>query len=269
MKSIATEIIKPGTISGQVYFLMMGIPRTVSEISKYLYGGKVQLTHINRVIDKLESAGLIEQVVLSRNEAKERNFDLRAKFWKAKPGALVDYCESRINSRLWKKKISDKTDDLTDKEKKALNMIFESNWFSKFFKNEFLEHDIDINIRNGKYLRPHDPFQFLGFTIEDMGAVSFFVNRKTGIRIDTEDLLKSKNFDKFIVDNKNKITESVKSKIIAVMKRSKKYLGNYVDTNFKLDYMIDDYGIFFIPNELAYKLTRVGRIPLTLSLSLQ
>lgn len=269
MKNVREEILKSGTIAGQIYFLVLGIPRTVSEISKYLYDGKVQLTHINRIISKLESEGFIEQIFLTSEERRNKKLDLRAKFWRAKTDLLVDYCESRINSRLWKKKISDKTNDLTKEEKSILKKIFDSNWFSTFFRNEYLEHDIDINIRNGEYLRPSDPFQFLGFTIEDIGAVSFFVNRKTGITIHNEDLLKAKEFDKFIEKNKNIITDSIKSKINTTMKHSKKYLGNYEDTNFKLDYMIRGYGIFFIPNGLAYKLTRVGRIPLTLSLSLQ
>ena len=62
MKDIREEILKPGSIAGQVYFLLLGIPRTVSQISKYLYAGKVQLTHINRIINKLESGGYIEQI---------------------------------------------------------------------------------------------------------------------------------------------------------------------------------------------------------------
>lgn len=269
MKSISEEVFKSGSIAGQIYFLLLGIPRTVSEISKYLYNGKVQLTHINRIIDKLEREGHIEEVSLTREVRRNKKLDLRAKFWKAKTDLLVDYCERRINSRLDKKKISDTTEDLNKLEKTALKKIFDSKWFSKFFENDYLRHDIDINIREGDYLRPSNPFQFLGFTIEDIGAVSFFVNRKTGLHILIDDLLKTKNFDEFIHKNINIITPYIRKKIIATISQSKNYLGNYEDTNSKLDYMIQDFGIFFIPNNLAYKLTRVGRIPLTLSLSLQ
>lgn len=269
MKDLYREIIKPGTIAGQIYFLTLGIPRTVSKISKYIYNGRVQLAHINRVIEKLESKGYIEQVTLTREERRNKNFDLRAKFWKAKSDLLVDYCAARINSRPRRKKISDKSKDITDKEKSALKLIFDSKWFSSFFKNEYLEHDIDIDNRNGDYLRPSNPFQFLGFTIEEIGAVSFFVNAKTELFINTDDLLKVNDFDKFVFENNHLITDSIKGGISKIIKNSKRYLGNYEDTNFQLDYMIKDYNIFFIPNDLASKLTRVGRIPLTLIYSLK
>ena len=150
-----------------------------------------------------------------------------------------------------------------------MKIIFDSEWFASFFKNEFLINDIDINIREGECLRPYNPFQFLGFTIEEIGAISFFINIKIGLIIKPEDLVKTKYFDKFVQNNINLMTEQRKNTISKIIKNSKRQLGNYQETNFKLDYMIDGYNIFFIPNELASKLTRVGRIPLTLTYSLQ
>lgn len=269
MKNIYKDITNPGTITGQVFFLLLGIPRTVSELSKCLYNGKVQLTHINRVIDKLESNGHIEQVQLTREERRNKKIDLRAKYWKAKTDILVDYCDTRINSRITDKKNSDHKNDISEIEKKALKIIFDSDWFSSFFKNEYLINDIDIDIREGECLRPSDPFHFLGFTIEEIGAISFFINIKIGLIIKPEDIVKAKDFDKFVKNNIDLMTKGGKNTISKTIKNSKRQLGNYKETNLKLDYMIEGYNIFFIPNELASKLTRVGRIPLTLSYSLR
>ena len=56
----SNKILKNGSLTSKVYFLLLKSPLTISEISKLIYDGKVQLAHINKILDQLEKEDYIE-----------------------------------------------------------------------------------------------------------------------------------------------------------------------------------------------------------------
>ena len=92
-------LLKNGSLTAKIYFLLLKSPLTVSELSKIIYNGKVQLAHINRIIDKLSKEGYIEEYVLSREEKIKLNFDTRTRHWKANYKPLIDYAQKAVTER--------------------------------------------------------------------------------------------------------------------------------------------------------------------------
>ena len=259
-------LLKDGSITAKIYFLLLKKSLTVSELSKIIYNGKVQLAHINRVMDKLSKEGYIEEYLLSRKEKIKLNFDTRTRHWKANYKPIIAYTQKAVSERK-RDSPSTRKEELTDEDKKIFGLILNSKWFSKFYEDEFLKTQTgEVSIHN-KTILSETPIRFFAFMLEEFFSIRMTLQKFIKFKIDKKDLLKSKSFDDFAEKNIKLINITTKTKITEALKRAKKYLGNYEKTNKAIDYYLRDYYILFIPYNLAEKLSFIGRIPLTVYLA--
>jgi len=259
-------LMKNGSLTAKVYFLLLKSPLTVSELSRIIYNGKVQLAHINRIIDKLSKAGYIREHHLSREEKREQSIDLRTRYWKADYKPLIEYTEKAVSDRK-KDSPSTKKEELTENDKKIFNLILNSKWFSKFYEDEFLRTQKgEINIHN-KVILSDTPIRFFAFMLEELFSIRMTLQRFIKFKINEEDIFKSEDFDKYVEEHKSNIDQNTKSSIDKAIKRAKKNLGSYGDTSKAIDYYLRDYALLLIPYGLAEKLSTIGRVPLTVFLA--
>src|SRR3989344_3962037 len=259
-------LLKNGSLTAKIYFLILKNPLTVSELSKIIYNGKVQLAHINRIMDKLSKDGYIEEYSLSREEKREQNIDLRTRYWKAKYKPLIEYAQKAVIERK-KDSPSTKKEELTEEDKKIFTLILNSKWFSKFYEDEFLKTQKgEVSIDNGVILSD-TPIRFFAFMLEELFSIRMTLQKFIEFKTNEKDILNSENFDKYIEEHKSLIDKDVKLAIDKAIKRAKRNLGNYGDTNKTIDYYLQDYFILFIPYNLAEKLSSMGRVPLTVFLA--
>jgi len=259
-------LLKNGSLTAKIYFLLLKRPLTVSELSKILYNGKVQLAHINRIIDKLSKAGYIREYHLSREEKRKQSIDLRTRYWKANYKPIIEYAQKAVNERK-KDSPSTKKEELTKNDKRIFNLILNSKWFSRFYEDEFLKTQKgEVSIDN-KVILSDAPIRFFAFMLEELFSIRMALQKFIKFKINEKRLLELEDFDKFIEENKSLIDQNIKLSIDKVIKRAKRNLGSYRDTNKAIDYYLRDYSLLFIPYNLAEKLATIGRVPLTIFLA--
>ncbi len=260
-------ILKDGSVVSKVYFLLLQKPRTVSDLSKEIYGGKVQLSNINRAIDQLVGSNYIEQVRKDRMEMRDTGDDLRKKYWKANFKPFMEFMQESLKNRASTQHSTKK--ELTESELKAVGLILDSKWFSRFFEKKHLEcFRGEIDYAADGSLEYVAPIRYLAFLVEQLGAIS---NRLTSTLNESEictidEIIQSNDFDGLIALKTKKLNKKTVEKIEKIVSIATKNLGNYSRTRTEIDYSVNGFGILCIPPSLSLKLTSIGRIPLTVFL---
>jgi len=260
----SNKTLKNGSLTSKVYFLLLKRPLTVSEISKLVYNGKVQLAHINKIIDLLEKEGYIEDHFLSREERRENKIDLRCRYWKANYKPLIEYAKYAINMRK-KDSPSSAKENLLDDELKIFESILESKWFFSFYDDAFLETQHGEVVLHNKVILSDCPIRFLAFMLEELFSIRLTLQKFIDFDIVYDNPKIS--FDDFCEKNNDIFSENTKDRINIALKKAKKYLGDYKSTNIAIDYYMKNYYILFIPYKLSEKLSSIGRVPLTVFLA--
>jgi hypothetical protein len=128
---------------------------------------------------------------------------------------------------------------------------------------------------NGGAIIFPDPLKSLSYLLEELCAIrmtySFYrgiLHDLSGIKTTNEEIIKAGNWDKFIEQKSALLNEDAKATIRNILKIGKKNLGEdmYESVRVQFDIMFGNYGLLFIPLELADKLQTVGRVPLTVFL---
>lgn len=260
----SNNVLKNGSLTSKVYFLLLKAPLTVSEISKLVYNGKVQLAHINKIMDVLEKQGYVYEYYLSREERREKQIDLRCKYWRANYKPMIEYSIAAIDRRK-KDSPSSRKENLSNDEIKLFDSVLTSKWFSSFYDDDFLKTQHGEVILHNKTLLSDCPTRYLAFMLEELFSIRLTLQKFINFNIFYgNDKI---SFDDFCEKNKSLISENIKQRINIAFKKAKKYLGNYTSTNTALDYYMRDYYILFIPYELSEKLSSIGRVPLTVFLA--
>lgn len=244
------ELFKPNSLSGKIYFLLLEKPLRITEISKIIYNDKIQLTPINRILPELIKNGIILK-------SKSEDIDARNKYYLSSMSPIIKYCEQKIN---------DRTKNYISKEElETLNIIFSSKWFRSFFNEKHKEYLFHKDWGNYTGI-PYSPFESIGSIIEDIGILSATLSRKIGVnqKINYSDINILKDYDLFVSQNKQKYAPLDKKKVEGIIANAKIQLGNYKDTNYRLDEITANPCFIFMPPDLAFKLAKVGHIPLTL-----
>ena len=260
----SNKILKNGSLTSKVYFLLLKCPLTVSEISKLIYDGKVQLAHINKIIDLLETQGYIEDHFLSREERRENKIDLRCRYWKANYKPLIEYAKYAVDMRK-KDSPSSTKESLSDDEIRIFESILKSKWFSLFYQDAYLETQHGEVMLHNKIMLSDCPIRFLAFMLEELFSIRLTLQKFIDFDIvyDTQKI----PFDDFCGKNGNLISDKAKNRINIAINKAKKYLGDYKSTNTSIDYYLKNYCILFIPYKLSEKLSSIGRVPLTVFLA--
>jgi hypothetical protein len=164
-REIPRELWKVGSLSAKVYFLLLQKPRTITELSRILYSGRIQLSALEGKITDFEKLGIIKRADPLREELKSKNEDARSRYWKAEYWPLIAYFESKLDFReqvrigkikpkgLWNQYEAHKTDaldkhigqiglQLTAEDEKVLQMMLESKWFNGFLTGEYAEYEL-------------------------------------------------------------------------------------------------------------------------------
>src|SRR3989344_1058971 len=160
-------LLKDGSLTAKVYFLLLKKPLTVSELSRIIYNGKVQLSQITRVIDKLIQNGCVEEFSLSRDDKRNKGIDLRTNYWKATYKPVIEYAQKAICERK-KSSPSSKKEDLTETDKIIFKKILNSKWFSIFYEDEFLKMQIGETHTINNILLSESPIRFFAFMLEEL-----------------------------------------------------------------------------------------------------
>jgi len=256
-EEIHTGLMKEGSISAKIYFLLLDKPLTQSEISKRLYSGKIQLSNIKKNLDDLEREDYVKQI--GREMGKGKNYNRI--YYKSTLKPLIEFVKKQVDYRSKSSK-SKRKGKISSKEIKFLEFFLNSKWFKRFYSQQYLNLDLEcegkINKRGCSC-----PIRFFARLIEEMfvitenfGVYNFSLNK---------DNLNIVDFDSFIEVEKKKLSEYDKLLIKKVIKVAKECLGNYTKTNSTLDFYFKDYGVLFLPYSLSKKLSTLGRIPLTVS----
>ena len=262
------NVLRPNSLASKIYFLLLTNHMTVSDLSRIIYDGKVQLTQIVRVIDKLSKLGYIKEYTISREERRERGIDLRKKYWKANYSSLIVHSTERLASRI--KESKPKSSDIfSDEELRAFEIILESKWFSHFFNKDYLELDREVDIKKGDHLLSSNPLQFFSFLAEEIGAIKIALSPVLPFNPSCSEIIEISDFDRYCEIHRIGIDEKLEKKINLIIKKAKRRLGNYNSTNKKIDIMMENYNLLFIPIDLAMKIFRIGRIPLTVFLAFE
>ena len=249
--------LRGGSVIAKVYALLLLSPMSVSEISRKIYNGKVQLSHVERIINKLSSLGYIKEKFLNRSERANLRLDLRKKYWVANYKPFLNFVLLKVKERADSSRFK-KEDSIKDTELSALEIILNSRWFKNLLKCEC--------IREGLL---YDPIQELSLLVEEIFAIAYTLRSVVGINVSSEDIVESKNFDELLKVRGSELSSETKNDVKKVLRNAKKMLGNYKSTNNKLNLMFDKMGVIFLPYDLQDKLMVVGRVPLTVIIAFQ
>ncbi|MDE1830679.1 MAG: hypothetical protein KGI25_10200, partial [Thaumarchaeota archaeon] len=140
---------------------------------------------------------------------------------------------------------------------------------------ELRERSEQLGEYNGGAIVCPDPLKSLSYLLEELCAIrmtySFykdFSHDMSSIKTTNEEIIKAGDWDKFIEQKSTLLNEDTKDIIVKILKIGKKNLGEdmYESVRVQFDIMFGNYGLLFIPLELADKLQTVGRVPLTVFL---
>ncbi len=259
----SNKILKNNSLTSSVYFLLLKKPSTITELSKIFYNGKIQLGHLNKIIKLLIKHNYIEEKPSLKKYNSLKNIDLRNKYLKATFKPIIDYSKIAIIDRNQKSILP--REKLSENEITIYESILNSNWFNKFFEDNFLR--TQHLEQYGEVYSLHNiilsacPIRFFAFMLEVLFSIRVSLQRIISPKIKEYDGKES--FDNFIKKNKKNIDLELVKNLDTVKKRAKKYLGNYQNTNTAIDYYFREYAIIFIPLEFSKKLYSIGRVPTT------
>lgn len=256
-EEIHRGLMKEGSLSARIYFLLLDKPLTQSDISKRVYNGKVQLTNIKKNIEDLEKEGYVKQV--GREVGKGKNYNRL--YYKSTLKPLMEFIRGQVEYRSKTSK-SKRKGEITSNEITFLEIFLISDWFRRFYSQKYMNLDLECDGKpNNRYCSC--PIRFFARLLEEMfvitenfGVYDFSLNKET---------LNISDFDEFIFEKKKQISETEKKLIKKIVRTAKHCLGNYDKTNGTLDFYFNNYGVLFLPYSLSKKLSTLGRIPLTVS----
>jgi len=256
-EEIHEGLMKEGSLSARIYFLLLDKPLTQSDISKKLYSGRVQLSNIKKNINDLEKESYVKQI--GREIGMGKNYNRI--YYQSMLKPLIEFVKKQVCYRTKTSKSRNK-ENISYKELKFLEMFLTSKWFRRFYSQRYLNLDLEcegkLNQRSCSC-----PIKFFARLLEEM----FVITENFGIYDFSfnKDNLNINDFDKFIEKEKNNFSRSDRLLIGRVVKLAKEFLGNYDKTNNTINFYFKDYGVLFLPYSLSKKLSTLGRIPLTVS----
>lgn len=250
-------LMKEDSLSARIYFLLLNKPLTQTELSKKIYSGKVQLANIKKNIEDLEKEGFVER--LPREIGAGKNYNQLYYISTLKP-----FENFVVEAVKWRKDTSksNKKEELTEKDRKFLRSFLSSEWFKRFYSQEYLAVDLECEGKKDNRFCSC-PIRFLARLLEEIFVITqMFGNFKFLFNYEE---LSMESFDSFIKSNQNRISEQSQKTIKRVVKLAKEGLGNYPGTNKTIDFYFEDYGVLYLPYSLAKKLSSIGRVPLTVA----
>ncbi|MEK6856027.1 MAG: hypothetical protein AABX66_02610 [Nanoarchaeota archaeon] len=255
---INSGLMKEGSLSAKIYFLLLNKSLTQTEISKNIYSGKVQLDNIKKNLDDLEKVGFVKKN--PRDYGIGENYNRI--FYSATFKPLEDFMIKQVK---WRKKASKskKKELLTKNDLNFIKLFLNSQWFKRFYSQKFMNLDLECE---GKINRRFCscPIRFMARLLEEIFVISeTFGNYH--ILFNKEEITIT-NFDKFISDNSFRIEDHHKRIIEKIVQSAKEGLGDYDRTNSTIDFYFHDYGVLFLPHSLSRKLSSIGRVPLTVAI---
>ncbi len=263
--NIEEGLLKENSLSARIYFLLHKRELGVSDISKVIYGGDiVQLSNVQKAVDKLSSKEYVEEIRLTNLEKEKKGIDKRVKPYRSTYKPLIEYIVKQV---AWRNGTSRERnrEDITEEDKIVLNLIFNSKWFSKFYSEEFLiTQRGEITIAKNKEIISPCPIRFFAFFLEEIFEISLILNQVSNIKALNKDIIDTQDFDKYLENNKNEINKKTLEKIKKITSLAIKSLGYYKQKS-PFDFYTNDIGVLFIPQNLAQKLRSIGRIPATVS----
>lgn len=289
------KTFEPGSVKTRVYFLLLQKEQSVTDLSKFLYNKKVQLTQINEIRKDFNRLNIIYEVKPSKEELKlrgEKSEDLRKTYFKANYFPIIRYFEENIEER-WGGTFSKNENIFNEEEIKTLSLILDSEWFKRILLLEYFvketgnKVDLVTELTSSKSKRGDirhilldDPFRWISEDIANIGCISFaYSNSNTLSQSKTcKEINEIGNFDVFIEQQYAKLTEKQKKYVGKTLERAKELLGaldakkQQLGFNIKLfEKEVHEYNIImryfapiFIPKSLSEKLLRADRTPSTL-----
>lgn len=252
---ISKGLMREGSLSARIYFLLLKKPLTQTDISKKVYNGRVMLANIRKNLEYLEKENFVERI--GRKAGKGNNFNKI--YYRANLNPFLDFVNSRVDLRKRTSKSRYKQ-SLTQDEEKFLINFFNSEWFKRFYSQEFLDIDLECEGPAGKR-ECSCPIRFLARVVEEIFAISECFH---AYKINFNEMLDIDNFDVLIKEKHKEIDREKKDFVERVIKRAKKHLGNYGRSNKRIDFYFNKMGALFLPLELSKKLSKIGRIPATI-----
>lgn len=253
--TINTGLLKEESLSAKIYFLLFQ-PKTQSELSKILYSGKIQLANIRKNLEELEKEGYVKNI--GREKGKGKNFNQI--YYKSTFKPLFEFITKEVNCRIKSSK-STKKEGINEKDFKFLEDFLNSNWFSYFYSQEYLQYNKEC-MKIGNQILCSRPIRFFAFLLEEIFVIRQVFERLRFLFEDKK--IKYLDFDNHVKEKLKIITPNRRKIINNVLKSAKKYLGNYDSTNKVMDIYFRNYGILAIPYDSAKKMSSLGRIPLTI-----
>lgn len=275
-----SKLLRNSTLEYLIYLLCLSKPRTPKEISEILYSGKYQLSSINSALDNLERDGFIRRLSKTRIEMRQLGLNTRSVLWESTTVPILRYLNEARSKNLF-----------DEKDLKTIDAILNSNWFKEtFFSDDFMLLELNRNtIFVGEFLgrvdvtidnhRPDISLEDIKRQVKDLhlnewdsvlmypslGSITYilgnFATPKAGINASGELFDKSLNitrseiimngFDKFISERKDKLPKKFREEIEKIKKGIYQRFGEKEWT----DFMFKDYASYFIPTDLAYKLS--------------
>ena len=255
---ITTGLMKEGSLSAKIYFLLLDKPKTQTEISKTIYFGKVQLANIRKNMKDLEIAGYISEV--GRNAGKGENYNKI--YYQSTLNPFLEFIKKQVNYRKNTSK-SKRKENLNKEEKEFLKVFLTSGWFKRFYSQEYLNVDLECEGKRNNRICSC-PIRFFARLLEEIFVITETLG-KYNINFNNNVLIK--DFDKYVRESKIKIGYETRETIRKIVKNSKRNLGNYPSTNKTIDFYFKEFGVLFLPFELSRKLSSLGRIPLTVCIA--
>lgn len=235
-------------IKGSVY-LACWLPRTQTEVIRWIYRSK-PTTNIRPVIEArrfLQQHGFLK--------VEQATGDLRSIKLLSQPAPFLPYAIEKLKNNRPRRGAQ----SLSLDEQEVLRRILDSDWFRKSFTER-----LDDWRRVGKGF---ESLQTVGEFVEEISTINaVFAKAIAGLFPSTADVLASKTFDKFI-ENWFDTKLKTRPRLIKIARRTASGLLNRIPGEKTLTKNTLDHPAlppFCIPIGLADKLSRVGRIQLTL-----
>lgn len=256
---INTGLLKEDSLSARIYFSLLAEPKTQSQLSREIYEGKVQLDNISKNIKDLMDSGYVEK--LGRFSGKGQNYNQI--YYQSTLKPLLEYITNKVK---WRKKTSksSKKENISSNDINFLKVLFNSNWFKRFYSQEYLNSDLEASGKSNKRYCSC-PIRLLARLIEEFFVITeMFGNHNFLLTKENEKII---DFDKFILSNQQIISDAKKKLIKKVVNNAKENLGNYPKTNSTIDFYFKDFGVLYLPYNLSKKLSSIGRVPLTVAIA--
>lgn len=239
-------------------FLAFYLPREKqNEAVELIYDRKARHVNLKPVIRARNRLSALGYIKVSSSQK-----DLRRKVIASQPEPFLQCAQERLRLR-------DERHQLSEDEVHVLRLILDSNWFRKaFFSNIDLEKTIGRNA-DGRFVL-ENAMSYMADKLESTSAITIgsapLFPRKLPSMADVRN---QKSFDQFIerwYTSKFDGDEQLERMIQTLIQFAENFLGKK-SSSFLEKTLLGKHVALCIPFELADKMCRVGRIPLTILLA--